>query len=238
MYKLYKVGWCVRDEIMGVKSNDIDYSVVFDDLTLDKDEAYNLLVQSLEEKGVKIFLKTPECMTIRGLYKWEAVDFVIARKETYIGNGRVPKVQLAWLYADLQRRDFTMNAIAKTEDGKIVDFFHWVDHIKEQKIVAVGNPMDMLQEDSLRMLRAIRFSLTIGFDIDKELAHAMITCGKQFEAQVSIERVYDEFMKAHKKGVSSIDMIDKILPYNPIIWRYIRSNLDFIPKIKYNASQN
>lgn len=138
--KMYEVGGCVRDEILGLPSKDIDFSVVFDDGDLYqmadiptrlRPTPFEWMVQELKRMGFEIFLETPEHLTARArfprgdvsalpaglvLYSLMTVtaDFVLARKESAYSDGRRPdKVEPGTLLDDLARRDFTMNAIAK-----------------------------------------------------------------------------------------------------------------------------
>lgn len=74
---------------------------------------------------------------------------------------------------DLARRDFTMNAIAKSADGTFIDPFNGRQDIDESVIRAVGDAFDRLSEDALRAVRALRFSVTKGFRIDTEVKFAM-----------------------------------------------------------------
>ena len=73
------------------------------------------------------------------------------------------------LNTDLGRRDFTINAIAFTSNGVLVDPYHGVDDIQAKIIRAVGNPKQRFEEDALRMLRAFRFSSRLGFEIEEAI---------------------------------------------------------------------
>ena len=131
MFKFYEVGGCVRDEILGLKSKDIDYvAVPSDDLLKDVSSAhtmFGILEGYLKEEGFELFLVTPDCFTIRAKFpknhKYQGVaDFVMARKEIgYVEGTRTPIVVPGTLKDDLERRDFTVNAMAKGDDGEIID---------------------------------------------------------------------------------------------------------------------
>lgn len=210
MFKFYEVGGCVRDEIMGVKSKDIDYTVVADtellDRTRDADEIFYVMEDYLKKQGYHIWLSTPECFTVRAKFPdthknaGMTADFVLARKEVgYYGGTRRPILRAGSLYDDLERRDFTVNAIAKGESGNYIDYFDGIKHI-EQKVLITPLPVDKtFADDPLRILRAIRFAITKGFNMN----HTMWTTilGYDYDAKmgvVSTERIREELHKAFK----------------------------------------
>jgi len=97
---------------------------------------------------------------------------------------------------DLERRDFTINALAldPTADNKIVDLFGGRKDIKAKIIRAVGEPADRFKEDALRMMRAVRFSAQLGFELEPKTQRAIVKLagGLKF---VSAERIRDELIK-------------------------------------------
>ncbi len=193
--KMYEVGGCVRDEILGTPSKDIDYSVVLEDGDVFKmDKAFygvptpfDYMVGELEAMGVKIIRDKEdipigaEYFTARGIapkdfpnHPGRALDFVLARKDGEYTDGRRPdSVSIGNLYDDLARRDFTMNAIAKADDGTYIDPYAGIGAIEERVIYCVGNPRDRFAEDALRVIRALRFSVTKGFHIAEGVAFCM-----------------------------------------------------------------
>lgn len=216
---MYMVGGACRDEILGVPSKDIDFSVVLDgqdrwinDSAFYKDP-FMCMVLHLERMGFKIFLETPEYLTVRAQFPkgWitqaadtyrghhtTTADFVLARKEYGYADGRRPDVvEPGTLEDDLARRDFTMNAIAKNEDGSYVDPFNGQQDIAKRIIRAVGDPFERLTEDALRAVRAVRFSVTKGFVIDEKLKWAMQSAAvlNSIENKISDERIKDELSK-------------------------------------------
>lgn len=219
--KMYMVGGAVRDEILGAKSKDIDFSVVLDDGDLFKmDKAfiigrpspYEYMVLELESMGVKVFRDDDsipigaEFLTARGraphnfpTHGGRALDFVLARKESGYTDGRRPDVvEPGTLMDDLSRRDFTMNAIAKDTDGSLIDPFHGQIDIERKIIKAVGDPFERLAEDALRAVRALRFSVTKGFAIDFDLRAAMeadVVLNDIAGTRISDERIKDELSK-------------------------------------------
>ena len=77
---------------------------------------------------------------------------------------------------DLERRDFTMNALAYHPKRRIIDYFNGIDDINHQIIRAINNPMVRFDEDALRIMRAIRFSATLNFTIESSTAKAIHDC--------------------------------------------------------------
>ena len=95
---------------------------------------------------------------------------------------------------DLNRRDFTINAIAYNDSNGLKDLFYGRSDLHNRIIRAVGNPEYRFKEDALRMMRAIRFSAQLGFNIDIETYHAIIRCSHLIK-QVSVERIQTELTK-------------------------------------------
>lgn len=211
---LYEVGGCVRDELLGVKSNDIDFTAVAG--------SYQELLDWLDGTGFKRFLpldgpdegeaskKCREMFTARARFPlgmtWFAGrdvtglagDFVLARKEGTYSDGRHPdEVQMGTLEDDLRRRDFTVNAMAKDEAGQIIDLFGGQEDLKAGVLRCVGSAEDRLKEDALRALRALRFAVTKGFVLDAELWIAMRSEWlPELVAKVSSDRRRKELTKA------------------------------------------
>ena len=98
------------------------------------------------------------------------------------------------LNTDLGRRDFTINAIAVTSDGMLVDPWHGIEDIRSGIIRAVGDPKLRFEEDALRMLRAFRFSSRLGFEIEENTFFAILA-NARLAAGLSAERVRDEMEK-------------------------------------------
>lgn len=228
--KVYLVGGAVRDKLMGKMPNDFDFSVVLDaqtDLFVGGPDGeinpFESMKANLIKMGFKIFLSTPEHLTVRAQFpvgsggfldgmtnipggainpgkKRLTADFVLARREGAYADGRRPdSVIPGTLMDDLKRRDLTFNAIAQDEDGSLIDPFNGQQDIKDKIIRAVGDPLERLMEDSLRALRAVRFRSTLGFHMEPQLHHALnSTLVLRALANVSDERKMDELNKMFK----------------------------------------
>jgi len=193
--KIYLVGGALRDRIMGLPtSKDLDYAV--------EAGSYAEMRDHILTNGGTIWQEREEYLTIRAkLPTLGDADFVLCRKDGAYSDGRRPdSVEMGTIYDDLARRDFTMNAIAQdVETGEYIDPYNGRTAIAVGFIKCVGNPFDRFNEDPLRMLRAIRFSITKSFSIvneteiqlyDDRLINKLNT--------VSVDRVRDELTRCFK----------------------------------------
>lgn len=157
--KLYKVGGCVRDELIGRKCKDIDFAV--------EAPSYRDMVEYILQRRGVVFLESPQFLTVRAKFGGEVADFVLCRKDGAYSDGRRPdEVIPGTIYDDLARRDFTMNAIAKQQPHMSLQYLDphgGIDDINNKTIRCVGDAEQRFSEDSLRMLRAIRFSIVLDF---------------------------------------------------------------------------
>jgi tRNA nucleotidyltransferase/poly(A) polymerase len=195
--RMWKVGGCVRDALLGKESKDIDFAV--------EAESYEAMLAELEGQGFEIFEPRPLFATVRAHFPRDheqfgktTADFVLCRRDGFSSDGRRPdEIFAGTLMDDLARRDFTMNAIAlDPESDALIDPFDGQSDILLGVIRFVGDPMTRLREDSLRALRALRFSITKGFTIVPESLVA-IESPETAERLVSVstERVRDELHK-------------------------------------------
>lgn len=230
-FKFYEVGGKVRDELLGLTNKDVDYVAVPNKLLLDAyadktvGELFQELIKYLQEEKFEIFLITTDCFTIRARfpkdYPYQGVaDFVMARKELgYIPGTRTPIVVPGNLYDDLSRRDFTVNALAKDPDtGEIIDYFDGIEDIKRR---CLRTPLDTevtLDDDPLRVLRAIRFMITKDFLLDSDLdAGVMYYPYEERMGVVSEERIREELFKCFKhstlKTLKVLETYDTLRDY-------------------------
>jgi len=207
MPKIFKVGGCVRDKILGVDSKDIDFTFVLDNLDRTVEEGFEIMTNWLKHQEFEIFLSTPDCFTIRAKFpkghQFEGLvaDFVMARKEVgYVEGTRRPILELGTLEDDLIRRDFTLNALAEDEHGNIIDLFGGLEDLKKGLLRTPLPAEQTMMDDPLRFLRALRFRITKGFDIDKDILKAMMQpeIKKKLVEVVSTERIREEVLKMMK----------------------------------------
>ena len=117
---------------------------------------------------------------------------------------------------DLSRRDFTVNAMAYSERHGLTDCFGGVSDIEKKLIRAVGNPMKRFSEDALRMLRAIRFSSTLEFEIEENTSDAIFSL-KDNIPTVSYERINTEWRKL-LRGENALSVLEK---YKTVIYTFL-----------------
>ncbi len=190
--KLYEVGGCVRDRLLGIKNiKDIDYSAVSPD-------GWEALLEWCKTH-MDVKQVTEKCYTIRGRLEGRFVDVTMARKDGKYTDGRRPdSVTPGTLHEDLARRDFTMNAIAVTAPGtgrayKVIDPFNGQEDIKYRIIRCVGDPLQRFEEDYLRIMRALRFSITKGMKLHHTIEEALTwTCLHEGLADTAKERRREE----------------------------------------------
>ncbi|PFE04257.1 CCA tRNA nucleotidyltransferase [Bacillus cereus] len=182
-HEAYFVGGSVRDFIIGRPIGDIDIAT----------SALPEEVMNLFPRHVPVGLEHGTVIVLQEGVPYEVTTF---RTESEYEDFRRPStVQFVRsLEEDLQRRDFTMNAIAMTEQGKIIDLFGGQEAIKTKEIITVGDASSRFQEDALRMMRGIRFVSTLGFSLEEQTKYAIEKYGHLLE-HIAIERITVEFEK-------------------------------------------
>ena len=220
MPQIFKVGGAVRDSILGIDSKDIDFTFVLDNLDRTVEEGFDIMTQWLEHKEFTIFLSTPEMFTIRAKFpkgdpnEGLVADFVLARKEVGYKEGtRQPILELGTLEDDLVRRDFTLNALAISQDGNLIDLFGGQEDLVKGILITPLRADKTMMDDPLRFLRALRFSITKGFDIHHSIFMAMQQPDilEKLEKVVSAERIREEVFKMMKHDtVASLDLFREV----------------------------
>ena len=194
--KLYKVGGCVRDNVLGKKPKDIDLAA--------EASSWGELLDWCHQKMDKVYLVKPEFLTIKGRLDGIDMDVVMCRKESFYTDQRHPdKVLPGTLLDDLSRRDFTINALAQPygdASSEIIDFFGGLSDIKEQNIKCVGSTNERFHEDPLRILRAARFAITLDFNVDINISDYFLNKDAvgNIVKTVSQDRIREELTKCFK----------------------------------------
>mgnify|MGYP001245636266 FL=1 len=188
----YVIGGFVRDLILGrVQKKDIDIVALGSGIDLAKAVQKKLA----GAKPVQVF-KTYGTAMIH----WEGMDleFVGARKESYMPESRNPEVTPGSLTDDQNRRDFTINALAislnKADFGAFIDPFNGLDDLKGKILRTPLDPDITYSDDPLRMLRAIRFANQLNFTIERQSLEAISQNASRIEI-ISKERIVDELHK-------------------------------------------
>lgn len=195
MVKLYEVGGSVRNELLGFPSRDVDYAI-----EVKSCEEFKKWVEVI---GATIIHEHKEFHSYKLRVAKRVMDVTFCRTDNSYSDGRHPdSVQMGTLETDIQRRDFTMNALARECDPltfarcdvPVIDFVGGHQDIARKVIRCVGHAKDRLYEDPLRLLRAIRFHITLGFAIDDSIQtlfgdHDLVD---KLMQTVSMERVASE----------------------------------------------
>lgn len=206
--KFYLVGGAVRDKLLGKPCKDYDFAVEADSFEAMRAEIIN--------RGGEVFLEKPQFATIRAKMPFAreitCADFVLCRRDGYYSDGRRPdSVMPGSLIDDLSRRDLTINAIAEDETGHLIDPFNGCCDLQYKRIDTVGNPYARFSEDSLRMLRAIRFAITKGFKIEPRVEQALHNPELVEKLNnVSDERIREELLKCFRHNTPiTLDFLRK-----------------------------
>ena len=187
----YVVGGYVRDLILKRESKDIDFVCVGSGIDLAKK------VASTFEEHVPLSIFKNFGTAMITVEDWE-LEFVGARKESYRQESRKPLVEDGTLQEDLERRDFTINALAVSVNalsfGELLDPFDGLKDIKRKIIRTPLVAAITFSDDPLRMMRAIRFATQLQFDIDPDTFEGIINNAQRLEI-ISGERIITELNK-------------------------------------------
>ncbi|AFI05261.1 CCA tRNA nucleotidyltransferase [Helicobacter cetorum] len=186
-YELYLVGGCVRDNLMGFIPKDYDLTT-----NAKPGESKEILLKH-HFKVLETGIKHGTLTALKNNKSYEITTFRIEKGHI---KHRKPKELIfsTSLIEDLKRRDFSMNAIAYSPTKGFIDPFKGQVAIKNQVIECVGKPELRFFEDALRILRALRFSASLGFKIEKNTQIAIFKC-KDLLKYLSKERLQSELNK-------------------------------------------
>ena len=181
--RLYYVGGCVRDEILGIKPVDIDLSYEGD------------AIEYVTAQGYEIIKTQKNIRTARVLIDGEEIDFASTRKEIYPQAGHLPVTTETGcpLEDDLTRRDFTVNSIAKSvKTGDIIDPTGGAEDIKKQ-FLRVHHDKSFI-DDPTRIIRGLKFSLRFGFEFDEHTENLKNDYLKNVNCDMSYSRLKKELV--------------------------------------------
>lgn len=187
-YEAYAVGGCVRDSILGRTPGDWDITT----------SALPMQVKALFRRTIDTGIQHGTVTVMLGKNGYEVTTYRIDGKYE---DSRHPKsVEFTSnLVEDLKRRDFTINAMAYNDEHGIVDVFDGMGDLKRKIIRCVGKAHDRFDEDALRILRAVRFSAQLGFDIEDDTAKAAKELAPTL-VKISRERIHTELNKLLLSG--------------------------------------
>ena len=182
-YQAYAVGGCVRDSLLGRIPEDWDIT------TSARPEQVKAVFRRTVDTGIAHGTVT----VMEGKTGYEVTTYRIDGKYE---DGRHPSqvIFTPSLLEDLRRRDFTINAMAYSKEEGIVDAFGGMKDLESKVIRCVGSPIERFTEDALRILRAVRFSAQLGFEIEKDTYKAIGEIAPNL-GRVSKERILTELTK-------------------------------------------
>ena len=179
----YFAGGCVRDKLLGLSPKD-----------------YDIATSATPAEVLKLFPGSNQVGAHFGViivkHEGHHIEIATFRTDGSYGDGRRPdSVTFSTPEEDAHRRDFTINGLFENpETGEVIDLVNGLPDLEAQVIRAIGTPSHRFQEDALRLLRAIRFSTTLGFPIEP-LTLAAIKDNAHLLEKISPERIRDEFSK-------------------------------------------
>lgn len=240
-YKAYIVGGFVRDYILGIKSNDIDITT-------------NAKPKEIKEMFDDSFLVSEDYGSVTIMKSNIRFEITTFRKEINYFDNRHP-MEIKYiddLYQDLLRRDFTINTICMDSDGEIIDFLNGRDDLEKKIIRTVGNANERFFEDSLRILRAIRFATSLEFDLDEDVSEA-INKNKHLLRKLSYNRKREELDKIFvnsnaKRGIGlllnfnldkdlELERLDKVTNTDSLIGIWSILNVDGLYPFNNNEKE-
>ncbi len=182
-YEAFVVGGCVRDSLLGRNPNDWDITT----------SALPLQVKALFRRTIDTGLKHG---TVTILMDGEPFEVTTYRVDGEYLDGRHPSevTFTASLQEDLQRRDFTINAMAYSERKGLQDLFGGLPDLEKGLIRAVGDPAKRFGEDALRIMRAVRFAAQLGYEVEEDTVQAMKELAPTL-SKISAERIAAELEK-------------------------------------------
>ena len=208
-YDAYIVGGYVRDKLLNIESDDID--ICTNALPKDVINILNLNKNSSIKYG-SINIKT----------KKYNIDITSFRKEdNYLKHSPTDTIFVNDIKTDLKRRDFTCNTLLMNKEGQIIDYYNGIKDINNRIIKCVGNVKKKLNEDPLRILRAIRLSIVYDFKIDDEILD-FITHNKELINEISYFRKKEELDKilTSDNYLKGLEFIKKLDLYDSLGIRY------------------
>lgn len=200
-YQAYVVGGAVRDFLMGKTPH--DYDLTSDALPSQISDVFKDFYQ--EHSGEKHG-------TIRVIVDHKPIEITTFRcDEGYTDYRRPDNVEFVKdAYIDSKRRDFSINAFYYSE-GHIYDFYEGLEDLNNKVIKTIGNPSARFHEDALRILRAIRFSAKLGYEIESKTKTALLDCKEELNL-IAKERILIEL----KEISSTSNFFRDIKEYFPI----------------------
>ncbi|MGG7096677.1 CCA tRNA nucleotidyltransferase, partial [Clostridium sardiniense] len=182
-YEAFMVGGCIRDSLLLKDPKDYDIAT----------SATPTITESLFDKTIPTGIKHGTITVLIDKDPFEVTTYRVEGK--YKDNRRPDEISFVTdIKDDLSRRDFTINAFAYNSREGLKDYFNGLEDLKNRIIRTVGNSDKRFNEDALRIMRAIRFSAQLNFEIEENTLNA-IKKNKELLENISAERIRDELCK-------------------------------------------
>lgn len=213
--KLFYIGGVVRDELLGRKSFDIDITYVGN------------AIEYCSKFG-EVIQENPDFGTVRVNVGGREVDFASTRSESYPRKGHLPVVEKIGcsLKEDVLRRDFTINALAKSvTTGEIVDYTGGLEDLKNKKLKVLHD--ESFIDDPTRIIRGLKFSIRFGFDLDEHTRKLQEKYLANINYDMSYKRVKKELIETF--NLNSNKAFERFINEN--IYKLVTENDVKIPDI-------
>lgn len=213
--KLFYIGGVVRDELLGRESFDIDITYVGN------------AIEYCSKFG-EVIQENPDFGTIRVNVGGREVDFASTRSESYPKKGHLPVVEKIGcsLKEDVMRRDFTINALAKSvTTGEIVDYTGGLEDLKNKKLKVLHD--ESFIDDPTRIIRGLKFSIRFGFDLDEHTRKLQAEYLANINYDMSYKRVKKELIETF--NLNSQEAFERFINEN--IYKLVTENDVKIPEI-------
>ncbi len=210
-FSAYMIGGCVRDSLLGIEPKDWDITT---NATPDEIESlFEYTIPTGKQYG-----------TITVVINKEPYEVTTFRADSNYSDGRRPdKVVFSnSLKEDVIRRDFTINSLAYNEEEGLVDYVDGISDLTNGIVRAVGEPDKRFKEDSLRILRALRFAFKYDFDIEENTFNSLIRNMKLIK-NVSNERITSELVQI----IKYIKPSQLLVKYLPLIQYLLDTNIEY-----------
>lgn len=212
---MFYIGGVVRDELLGRKSFDVDITYVGN--AIEYCSKYGEVIQ-----------ENPDFGTVRVNVDGKEVDFASTRSESYPKKGHLPVVEKIGcsLKEDVMRRDFTINALAKSvATGEIVDYTGGLEDLKNKKLKVLHD--ESFIDDPTRIIRGLKFSIRFGFDLDMHTRKLQEEYLANINYDMSYKRVKKELIETF--NLNSQEAFERFINEN--IYKLVTENDVKIPEI-------
>ena len=196
-FEAYFVGGSVRDALLERPIHDVDIA----------SSAYPEEIKKIFPRTIDVGIEHGTVLVLEGQGEYEITTF--RTEDVYVDYRRPSQVSFVRsLEEDLKRRDFTINALALSNEGEVIDLFAGLEDMKKRLLRAVGVAAERFNEDALRIMRGFRFQAGLDFGLESLTLEAM-RAGAPLLQKISVERIFIEFDKLltgpfWRKGLESL----------------------------------